>query len=76
MLMYDTYYNKAKSKMFNGKNKHIRLRKNIVQQLLETGVISMDFVRSELNLADPLTKPLNRKLVEQKLRGIRISPPI
>ena len=27
---------KAKSKMFNGKNKHIRLRHNIVRQLLET----------------------------------------
>ena len=29
----------AKSKMFNGKNMHIRLRHNIVRQLLETGVI-------------------------------------
>ena len=29
----------------------------------------MDFVRSELNLSNPLTKPLNRKLVEQTLRG-------
>ena len=29
----------------------------------------MDFVNSELNLADHLTKPLNRKLVEQTLRG-------
>ena len=52
---------KAKSKIFNGNNRHIRLRHNIVQQLLETGVISLEFVRSELNLADPLTKPLNKK---------------
>ena len=37
---------KAKSKIFNGKNKHICLRHNIVQQLLETGVISLEFVRS------------------------------
>ena len=61
---------KVKSKMFNGKNKHIRLRHNIVRHLLETGVISLDFVRSELNLADPLTKPLSRKLVEQTSRGM------
>ena len=55
---------KAKSKMFNVKKKHIHLRHNIVRQLLEIGVISLDFVRSVLNLADPLTKPLNRKLLE------------
>ena len=36
-----------------------------MRQLLETGVISLDFVRSELNLDDPPTKPLNRKLVER-----------
>ena len=59
---------KAKSKMFNGKNRHIRLRHNIVQQVLKTRVISLDFVRSRLNLVDPLTKPLNRKLMEQTSR--------
>ena len=35
--------------MFNGENRHIRLRHNVVQQLLETRVISLGFVRSELN---------------------------
>ena len=48
---------KDKSKIFNGKNKHIRLRHNIVQKLLETRVIFLEFVRLELNLADHLTKP-------------------
>ena len=67
---------KAKSKLFNGKNKHIRLRHNIVRQLLETGVISLEFVRSELNLTDPLTKPLHKKLVEETSRGIRLMPVI
>ena len=56
--------------MFNGKNRHIRLRHNIVRQLLEIGVISLDFVRLELNLNDPLAKPLNKKLVEQTSRGM------
>ncbi|KAL6344138.1 hypothetical protein AAG906_031852 [Vitis piasezkii] len=37
---------KAKCKIFNGKNRHIRLRHNIVRWLLETGVISLEFVRS------------------------------
>ena len=63
---------KSKSKMFNRKNRHIHLRHNTVWQLLETGVISLDFVRSKLNLVDLLTKPLNRKLVEQTSRGVGI----
>ena len=65
---------KAKSKIFNGEKRHIHLRHNIVRQLLEIKVISLDFFRSELNLIDPLTKPLNRKLVEQTSRGMRLLP--
>ncbi|KAL6329572.1 hypothetical protein AAG906_022149 [Vitis piasezkii] len=68
-ITYQATIAKAKSKIFNGKNKHIRLRHNIVWQLLEIGVISLEFVRLELNLADPLTKPLNKKLVEETSRG-------
>ena len=45
---------KSKSEMFNGKNMHIHLQHNTVRQLLKTRVISLDFVRSELNLVDPL----------------------
>ncbi|KAL6334057.1 hypothetical protein AAG906_001813 [Vitis piasezkii] len=65
---------KAKSKIFNGKNKHIRLRHNIVRQLLERMVISLEFMRSKLNLSNPLTKPLNKKLVEETSRGMRHMP--
>ena len=65
---------KAKSKMFNAKNKHICRRHNIVRQLLETRVISLDFLRAKLNLADPLTKPLNRKLEKQTSRGMGLLP--
>ena len=60
----------TKNKIYNGKSRHIRLRHNIIKQLLESRVVSLDFVRLELNLADPLTKPLNRKLVEQTLKGM------
>jgi hypothetical protein len=45
-----------------------------VRQLIETGVLSMDFVRSERNLADPLTKPLARRLVSETSRGIGLIP--
>ena len=65
---------KAMSKIFNGKNRHIRLRHNIVRQLLQTRVISLEFVRLELNLSNPLTKPINKKLVEETWREIRLMP--
>lgn len=44
------------SKACNGKRRHIRLRHKVVKELLENGVISLDFGKSEKNLADPLTK--------------------
>ena len=53
---------------------HICLRYNTVQQLLEMGIISIEFVRSWLNLVDPLTKPLNKKLVEETSRGMGFMP--
>ena len=52
---------KAKNKIFNGKSRHMRLRHSIVRQLIDHGIMSLDYVRSKMNLADPLTKLLNRK---------------
>ena len=40
-----------------------------MQQLLKTKIISLDFVKLELNLVNPLTKPLNRKLEQKISRG-------
>ena len=45
---------KAKRKIYNRKNTHTYLRYNIIGQLLETRIVSLDFVRLELNLVDPL----------------------
>ena len=41
----------AKNKTFNGKNKYIQLRHNVVKQLLKDGTIFIDYVKSEGNLA-------------------------
>ena len=65
---------RVKSKIYNGKSRHICLRHNIVRQLIDNGVMSMDFVRLERNLADPLTKPLARRLVSETSRGIGLIP--
>ncbi|GJY28101.1 hypothetical protein Tco_0403868 [Tanacetum coccineum] len=53
---------RAKSTMYNGKSRHIRRRHNSIRQLLSTGVISIDYVASKDNIADPFTKGLSREL--------------
>ena len=47
---------RVKSKIYNGKSRHIRLRHDIVNKLLESRVVTLDYVKSELSLADPQTK--------------------
>ena len=56
---------RAQSSMYNSKCKHIHRRHNTIRQLLLTGVISVDYVKSKDNIMDPLTKGLIRELVEK-----------
>ena len=60
--------------MYNDKSRHIRCRHNTIRQLLSTGVIFLDYVRSKDNIADPLTKGLNKELAEKSSRGMRLKP--
>ena len=61
---------KAYSQVYNGKSRHIGLRHNMVRDLITSGVISIDFVRSKENLADPLTKGLPRDVVAKTSQGM------
>ena len=45
-----------------------------VKQLLKQGVICLEYVKFERNLADPMTKGLTRKIVLEMLRGIGMKP--
>ncbi|KAL0325398.1 UNVERIFIED_CONTAM: Retrovirus-related Pol polyprotein from transposon TNT 1-94 [Sesamum radiatum] len=47
---------RAQSSMYNGKSRHIRRRHNTIRQLISSGIISIDYIKSKDNLADPLTK--------------------
>lgn len=38
--------------------------------MLNNGIISLNFMKSERNLVDPLTKPLDRKLVRETSKRI------
>ena len=56
---------RAQNSMYNDKSRHNRCIHNTIKQLLSTGIISLDYVKSKNNIADPLTKGLNIKLVEK-----------
>ena len=58
----------VKNKTFNGKNKHIRLNHEVVKQILQDEIISIHYVKLEVNLVNPLTKPLGRKLILETSR--------
>ena len=60
--------------MYNGKSRHIRRRHNSVRQLLSSGIITIDYVKSKDNVSDPLTKGLNREGVEKSSTGMRLWP--
>ena len=45
-----------------------------MHHLIKDGVITVDFVQSNENLADPLTKGLTRDLVLKTSRGMGLKP--
>ena len=75
-IHYDSQFaiGRALNEMYNGKSRHIRRRHNTIKQLLSSGVISIDYVRSKENIADPLTKGLNRHQVEKTTKGMGLKP--
>ncbi|PHT29080.1 Deoxyuridine 5'-triphosphate nucleotidohydrolase [Capsicum baccatum] len=60
--------------MYNGKSRHIRRRHNTVRELLSSGIITVDFVKSKDNVSDPLTKGLSREGVERTSKEIGLRP--
>ncbi|GKB92895.1 zinc finger, CCHC-type containing protein [Tanacetum coccineum] len=64
---------KAYSQMYNRKSKHLGVRHNMIHKLSTNGVISIEFVRSQQNLADHLTKGLARDLVIKSVEGMGLN---
>lgn len=61
---------KAYSQVYNGKSRHLGVRHSMIHELITNGVISVEFVRTQLNLADHLTKRLVRDLVNKAAIGM------
>ncbi|GJV91013.1 zinc finger, CCHC-type containing protein [Tanacetum coccineum] len=60
----------AYSQMYNRKPRHLGVRHNMIRELIKNGVVSIEFVRSQQNLADHLTKGLARYLVIKSAEGM------
>ena len=45
-----------------------------VRQLLSSGIITIDYVKSKDNIADPLTKGLTREMIAKTSRGMGLRP--
>ncbi|KAG9453310.1 hypothetical protein H6P81_006214 [Aristolochia fimbriata] len=57
---------RAYNNIYNGKSRHISLRHQYVKELIQGGIITITYVRSSKNLADPLTKGLSKEVASKK----------
>ncbi|GJZ08987.1 hypothetical protein Tco_0543270, partial [Tanacetum coccineum] len=60
---------KAYSQMSNEKSRHLGVRHSMIRVLITNGVISIEFVSSQQNLADHLMKGLAKDLVIKSTEG-------
>jgi hypothetical protein len=65
---------RAYSKVYNGKSRHISLRHEYVKRLVIYDIITIVYVRSSKNLADPFSKGLSRDLVKSTSSGMGLKP--
>ena len=61
---------RAQSHIYNDKSRHIHRRHNTVRQLLFNGIMTIEYIRSKENIADPLTKGLTKEQVNKSSRGM------
>ncbi|GJW72735.1 hypothetical protein Tco_0132105 [Tanacetum coccineum] len=61
---------KAYSQMYNRKSKHLGVRHNMIRELIMNEVTFIEFVWSQQNLANHLTKGLARDLVIKSAEGM------
>lgn len=61
---------RAFSEVYNGKSRHIGLKHSLVKKMIKDGIISLTYIQTSYNLADPFTKPLTRDLVKTTSKGM------
>ena len=63
---------RVKNHYYNGKSKPIRRKHNTVRSYLNSDFITVDYIKSNDNLADPFTKALAKDRVWNTSRGMRL----
>ncbi|GJW93742.1 zinc finger, CCHC-type containing protein [Tanacetum coccineum] len=63
----------ANCQMYNGKSRHLGVRHSMIRELITNVVISIEFVRSQQNLVDHLTKRLAGDLVIKSAEGMGLN---
>jgi len=82
MLAISLYYDseatmsRVYSNIYNGKSRHISIQHGYIRELIINGVITIVYVKSVNNLADPLTKRLSRDMVQKITNGMGLKPVI
>ncbi|GJW16634.1 zinc finger, CCHC-type containing protein [Tanacetum coccineum] len=61
---------KVYSQIYNGKSRHLSDRYSMIHELIMDGLVFIEFVRSQQNLVDHLTKGLARNLVLKSAKGV------
>ncbi|GJW85464.1 zinc finger, CCHC-type containing protein, partial [Tanacetum coccineum] len=65
---------RAYNKVYNGKSRHISLRHAYIKELISIGIITIEYIRSCKNLADPFTKGLPKYIVFGTTREMGLKP--
>ncbi|GKB70740.1 zinc finger, CCHC-type containing protein [Tanacetum coccineum] len=63
----------AECQMYNGKSRHLGVRRSMIRELITNGVVSIKFVRSQQNLADHLRNRLARDLIIKSTEGMGLN---
>ncbi|GJX13270.1 zinc finger, CCHC-type containing protein [Tanacetum coccineum] len=61
------------SQIYNGKSRHLGVKHSMIRELITNKVVSIEFVMSQQNLVDHLTKGLARDLVIKSAEGMRLN---
>ncbi|GJW92554.1 hypothetical protein Tco_0170107 [Tanacetum coccineum] len=65
---------RAYNKVYNGKSRHVSLRHAYIKELISNGIITIEYIRSCKNLADPFTKGLPKDIVFGTTREMDLKP--
>ena len=62
------------NKYYNGKSRSIRRKYSTVRSYINNGTINVDYISTNDNIADPLTKALTREKIWIASRGMGLKP--